>query len=66
MLVDSQKDAVVITHLKRGEGVAAGNAGGQDIPLGAFKQLFLQCHQRQCGEQSLFFPEVAGDCLHVL
>ena len=42
MLIYAQQNAVIITHFKRGKRVAAGNACGQDIAFGAFKQLLFQ------------------------
>ena len=47
VLVDTQKDAVVITHLITGKGIAACRAQGQHVALGAFKKAVLQADQRQ-------------------
>ena len=47
VLVDAQEDAVVITHLVAGKGIAACRSQGQHIALGAFKEAALQGDQRE-------------------
>ena len=47
VLIDAQEDAVVITHLIAGKGVAACRSQGQYVALGAFKETALQADQGQ-------------------
>ena len=66
IFVDSQKDAVVIAHLKRGEGIAAGRAARQQVALAALIKPFLHRDQREGRKKRLLFTEVAGADIHIL
>ena len=47
MLVDSEQDAVLITHLKRGERITTGSRRGKHISLARLKELFIQATKRE-------------------
>ena len=66
MLVDSEQDAVLITHLKRGEGIATGRRGCQHIALAGLEQLLIQLTERKDREKRLFLPEAADTNVHIL
>ena len=66
MLVHPQQNAVVVAHLIGGKGVAAGRAQGEDVALGTLKKVFLQGHQGQRGQKSLFLTEGTGLYVHIL
>ena len=46
MLVDSEQDAVLIAHLKRGERITTGSRRGKHISLARLKELFIQATNR--------------------
>ncbi len=66
MLVDSEQDAILITHLKRGEGIATGRRGCQHIALASLEQLLIQLTERKDREKRLFLPEAADTNVHIL
>jgi len=47
MLVDSEQDAVLIAHLKRGERITTGSSRGKHISLARLKELFIQATKRE-------------------
>ena len=47
MLVDSEQDAVLIAHLKRGERITTGSRRGKHISLARLKELFIQATNRE-------------------
>lgn len=66
MLVDAEQDAVVITQLIRRERVAACSAQRQHVSLAAFKERFIQLHERKRRVERLFLTEIAALHIHVL
>lgn len=66
MLVDAEQDAVVITQLIRRERVAACRAQCQHVPLAAFKERFIQLHERKRRAERLFLTEIAALHIHIL
>ena len=66
IFVDSQKNAIVIAHLKRGEGIAAGRTARQQVALAALIEPFLHRDQREGRKKRLLFTEVAGADIHIL
>ena len=47
VLIDTKQNAIFITHLKRGEGVATSSRRGKHISLARFKELFIQATKRE-------------------
>ena len=47
VLVDTEQNAVVVTQLIRRERIAACCAQCQHVPLAAFKERFIQLHERK-------------------
>ena len=66
VLVDAEQDAVVVTQLIRRERIAARRAQRQHIPLAAFKERFIQLHERKRRAERLFLTEIAALHVHVL
>lgn len=66
MLIDPQQDAVVITHLITGKGVAACRSQRQHISLGALIQMPFHSCQGQGGKKSLLLREGARLNIHIL
>ena len=66
MLVDAEQDAVVITQLIRRERIAACCAQRQHIPLAAFKERFIQLHERKRRPKRLFLTEITALHVHIL
>ena len=66
VLVDAEQDAVVITQLIRRERIAACCAQRQHIPLTAFKERFIQLHERKGGAECLLLTEIAALHVHIL
>ena len=65
-LLTPQKDAVVVTHLKGSEGVAACGAASQQVALATLKKPFLHGYQRERGEKCLLLTKMAGTDIHIL
>lgn len=66
MLVDAEQDAVVITQLIRRERVAACSAQRQHVSLAAFKERFIQLHERKRRVERLFLTEITVLHVHIL
>ena len=66
MLVDAEQDTVVVTQLIRRERIAACCAQRQHIPLAAFKERFIQLHERKRRAERLFLTEIAVLHIHIL
>ena len=66
IFVDSQKNAIVIAHLKRSEGITAGRAARQQVAFAALVKPFLHGNQREGRKKRLLFTEVAGADIHIL
>ena len=66
VFVDAEQDTVVVTQLIRRERIAACCAQRQHIPLAAFKERFIQLHERKRRSERLFLTEVAVLHVHVL
>ena len=66
IFVDSQKNAIVIAHLKRSEGITAGRAARQQVAFAALIKPFLHGNQREGRKKRLLFTEVAGADIHIL
>ena len=66
MFVDAEQDTVVVTQLIRRERIAACCAQRQHIPLAAFKERFIQLHERKRRAERLFLTEIAALHVHVL
>ena len=66
MLVDAEQDAVVVAQLIRRERIAACCAQRQHIPLTAFKERFVQLHERKRGSECLLLTEIAALHVHIL
>ena len=66
MFVDAEQDTVVVTQLIRRERIAVCRAQRQHIPLTAFKERFIQLHERKRRAERLFLTEIAALHVHVL
>ena len=66
MLINTEQDAILVTHLKRGEGIATGRRGCQHIALAGLEQLLIQLTERKDREKRLFLPEAADTNVHIL
>ena len=66
VFVDAEQDTVVVTQLIRRERIAACRAQRQHIPLAAFKERFIQLHERKRRAERLFLTEIAALHVHVL
>ena len=66
MLVDAEQDTVVVTQLIRRERIAACRAQCQHVPLAAFKERFIQLHERKRGSECLLLTKSAALHVHVL
>ena len=66
VLVDAEQDTVVVTQLIRRERIAVCRAQRQHIPLTAFKERFIQLHERKRRAERLFLTEIAAQHVHVL
>ena len=66
MLINTEQDAILVTHLKRGEGIATGRRGCQHIALVGLEQLLIQLTERKDREKRLFLPEAADTNVHIL
>ena len=66
VLVDAEKNAIVITHLIACKWIAAGRAGGKDIALRPLVELAFQRDQGQRGQKSLLLTKGTGLNIHVL
>ena len=66
VLVDPHGDAVVIAHLRAGEGIAAGCPGGQDVPPGLLVELLPDPGDGQGAEQRVLLQKAAHPGVHVL
>ncbi len=66
MLVDAEQDTVVVTQLIRRERIAVCCAQRQHIPLTAFKERFIQLHERKRRPERLFLTEIAALHVHIL
>ena len=66
VFVDAEQDTVVVTQLIRRERIAACCAQRQHIPLAAFKERFIQLHERKRRSERLLLTEVAVLHVHVL
>ena len=66
MLVDAEQDTVVVTQLIRRERIAACRARCQHVPLAAFKERYIQLHERKRGSECLLLTKSAALHVHVL
>ena len=66
VFVDAEQDTVVVTQLIRRERIAACRAQRQHIPLTAFKERFIQLHERKRRPKRLFLTEIAALHVHIL
>ena len=66
VFVDAEQDTVVVTQLIRRERIAACRAQRQHIPLTAFKERFIQLHERKGGAECLLLTEIAALHVHIL
>lgn len=66
MLVDAEQDAVVVTQLIRRERIAACCAQRQHVSLAAFKERFIQLHERKRRPKRLLLTEAAALHVHIL
>ncbi len=66
MLVDAEQDTVVVTQLIRRERIAACCAQCQHIPLAAFKERFIQLHERKRRPKRLLLTEITALHIHIL
>ena len=66
MLVDAEQNTVVVAQLIRCERIAACRAQCQHVPLAAFKERFIQLHERKRRAERLFLTEIAALHVHVL
>ena len=66
VFVDAEQDTVVVTQLIRRERIAACRAQCQHVPLAAFKERFIQLHERKRRAERLFLTEIAAQHVHVL
>ncbi len=66
ILIHPQQDAVVVTHLIAGKGIAACRPAGQQVAPAFFIQPPLHGRQGEACQECLFLPEMAGTELHIL
>ena len=66
VFVDAEQDTVVVTQLIRRERIAACRAQRQHIPLAAFKERFIQLHERKRRPKRLFLTEITALHVHIL
>ena len=60
------RDTVVIAQFIRRERIAACRAQRQHIPFAAFKERFVQLHERKRGPECLLLTEIAALHVHIL
>lgn len=66
MLVDAEQNTVVVAQLIRCERIAACRAQCQHVPLAAFKERFIQLHERKRRPKRLLLTEITALHVHIL
>ena len=66
VLVDAEQNTVVVAQLIRCERIAACCAQRQHIPLAAFKERFIQLHERKRRPKRLLLTEITALHVHIL
>lgn len=66
MFVDAEQDTVVVTQLIRRERIAACCAQRQHVSLAAFKERFIQLHERKRRPKRLLLTEITALHVHIL
>lgn len=66
VLVDAEQNTVVVAQLIRCERIAACRAQCQHVPLAAFKERFIQLHERKRRPKRLLLTEITALHVHIL